>query len=178
MLSSIYVRLATGDKLCLLEHLDNGDGKSWFKRYELCAAANEWNDARKLLWLPTLLKGQAWVIFELLRDEEKDTYDYLKKAISERLNPDTDENRLVACEQLMLRQFKDWCEIVDELNLDLEKLLDKSSPGLPAEIRETELRFHLMNSLPEKVAFQLKLSPKGTYVCGDHLKGQRNFTDL
>ena len=156
--------MATGDKLCLPEHLDDGDSKSWFKRYELCAAANEWNDARKLLRLPTLFKGRAWAIFESLHDEEKDTYDHLKRAISERLNPDTDENRLVAREQLMLRRFKEGCESVDELARDLERMLEKSSPGLPAEIRETELRFYLMNSLPEKVAFQLKLSPKGTYA--------------
>ena len=41
---------------------------------------------------------------------------------------------------------------------------DKLSPGLPAEIRETALKFHLINSLPEKVVFQLKLPPKGSYA--------------
>ena len=40
-------------------------------------------------------------------------------------------------------------------------LLDRSSPGLPAEIR---LRFHLMSTLPAKLALQLKLLPKGTYT--------------
>ena len=50
---------------------------------------------------------------------------------------------------------------MDELARDLERLLDRSSPGFPATICEAELRFHLMNSLPEKVAFQLKLLPKG-----------------
>ena len=104
------------------------------------------------------------MIFELLGKDDKDTYDHLKKAIMERLNPDTDENRLEAREQLMFRRFREGCESVDELARDLEKLLDRSSPGLPAEIRETELRFHLMNSLPDKVAFQLKLSPKGAYA--------------
>ena len=91
--------MATGDKLCLLEHLDDGDVKSWFKRHELCAAANKWNDARKLLRLPMLFKGRAWAIFESLHNGEKDTYDHLKRAILERLNLDTDENRLVAREQ-------------------------------------------------------------------------------
>ena len=43
-------------------------------------------------------------------------------------------------------------------------MLDKSSPGLPVEIRKAELQFHLMNSLPEKGAFQLKVSPTDTYV--------------
>ena len=65
---------------------------------------------------------------------------------------------MVACEQLMLRRFREGCESIDELARDLEGMLDKSSPGLPAEIREVELRFHLMNSLPKKVAFQLKVS--------------------
>ena len=64
----------------------------------------------------------------------------------------------------MLRRFREGCESIDELARDLERMLDKSSPGLPAEIREAELRFHLMNSLPEKVSFQLKVSPKGTYA--------------
>ena len=80
------------------------------------------------------------------------------------LTPDTDKNRMVACEQLMLRQFREGCESVDELARDLERMLDMSSPGLSVEIREVELQFHLTSSLPEKVAFQLKVSPKGTYV--------------
>ena len=156
--------MATGDKLCLPEHLDDGDARSWFKRYELCAAANEWNEAKRLLRLPTLFKGRAWAIFESLSDDVKDTYDHLKGAMTQKLNPDTDENRMVAREQLRLRRFREGCESVDELARDLERMLDKSSPGLPAEIREAELRFHLLNSLPEKIAFQLKLSPKVSYA--------------
>ena len=156
--------MATGDKLCLPEYLDDGDAGSWFKRFELCAAANEWNNAKMLLRLPTLFKGRAFAIFESLGDDDKDTYGHLKNAMTERLNPDTDENRMVAREQLRLRRFREGGESVDELARDLERMLDKSSPGLPAEIRETELRFHLINSLPDKVAFQLKLSPKGSYA--------------
>ena len=154
--------MATGSKLCLPEYLDDGDATSWFKRYDLCAAANEWNDAKKLLRLPTLFKGRAWAIFESLGDGDKDTYSHLKKAMTEKLNPDTDKSRMVAKEQLGLRRFREGFESVDELARDLERLLDRSSPGLPASIREAELRFHLMNSLPEKVAFQLKLLRKGS----------------
>ena len=82
----------------------------------------------------------------------------------EKLNPDTDKSRMVAREQLGLRQFQEGFESMDELARYLERLLDRSSPGLPAETRETELRFHLMNSFPEKVAFQLKVSPKGSFA--------------
>ena len=96
-------------------------------------------------------------MFESLGDSEKDTHAHLKGAMTERLNPDTDKNRMEAREQLMLRGFREGIESVDELARDLERMLDKSSPGLPAEISEAELWFYLMNSLPEKVAFQLVL---------------------
>ena len=45
----------------------------------------------------------------------------------------------------------------------MERLLDKASPGLPAINRNAELRYHLLNALPEKVALQLKLLPKVDY---------------
>ena len=64
----------------------------------------------------------------------------------------------------MLRRFREGVESVDKLARDLESMLDKSSPGLAAEIHEAELRFHLVNSLPEKDVFQLKVSPKDTYA--------------
>ena len=55
-------------------------------------------------------------------------------------------------------------ESVDKLTHDLERLLDKALPGLPAEIRDRELKHHLMNTLPEKVSLQLKLLPTHTYT--------------
>ena len=55
-------------------------------------------------------------------------------------------------------------ESVDELARDLERLLDKASPGLPIEIRDRELKYHLMNALPEKISLQLKLLPTQTYT--------------
>jgi len=100
----------------------------------------------------------------LLGEADNASYDSLKKAIVGRLNPDTDEDRLAAREQLTRRRFREGSESIDELARDLETLLDHSSPGLPANIHDAELRFHLMNSLPEKAALQLKLLPKGTYA--------------
>ena len=85
----------------------------------------------------------------MLGEADNASYDSLKKAIVGRLNPDTDEDRLVACEQLTRRRFREESESIDELARDLETLLDRSSP---ANIRDAELRFHLMNSLPEKAA--------------------------
>ena len=55
-------------------------------------------------------------------------------------------------------------ESVDELARDIEKLLDQASPGLPNEVKDSELRFHLINSLPERVSLQLKVQPKVGYA--------------
>ena len=156
--------MATGTTICLPEPLEDGNAKSWFRRFDVCAAANEWDAAKKLVRLPTLLRGRTWAIYESLGETDNASYEALKKAIISRLNPDTDEDRLAAREQLTHRRLREGIESLDELARDIETLLDRSSPGLPAEIRDSELRFHLMSALPEKVALQLKLLPKGTYA--------------
>ena len=139
--------------------LHDEDSCSWFKRLEVCVAANGWEVAKKLLHLLTLLRGHAWAVFDSLRETETDTYEHLKAAL---LSPDTEEDRLAASERLSLRKFRDGGESTDESACDLERLLDRATLGLPANVRDTKLRFHLINSLPEKVTFQLKLLPKGT----------------
>jgi len=99
-----------------------------------------------------------------LGEDETDSYDHLKAALLKQLSPDTEEDHLTTRKQLSCRKLREGGESIDELACDLEQLLDKASPGFPAELRDSELRIHLMNSLPERVAFQLKLLPKGTFV--------------
>ena len=80
-----------------------------------------------------------------------------------RLCPDTEEDKIVARERLSQRQLCEG-ESVDELARDLEKFLDLATPDLPAAVRDSELRFHFINSLPEQVSLQLKLQPKVNYA--------------
>ena len=91
--------------------------------------------------------------------EEMDTYKHMKAAILKRLCPDTEEDRVVARKRLSKRCLHEG-ESVDELAHDIEKLLDQASPGLPNEVKDMQLRFHLINSLPERVSLQLKVQPK------------------
>ena len=156
--------MATGVGLALPEPLHDEDSRSWFKRFEVCATANGWDEAKKLLRLPTLLRGRAWAVFDSLGEANTDSYEHLKASLLRRLSPDTEEDRLAARERLSVRKFRDGAESIDELARELERLLDRASPGLPANVRDTELRFHLINSLPEKVAFQLKLLPKVSFA--------------
>ena len=92
-----------------------------------------------------------------------DTYEHLKEALLSGLSPDTEEDRQSTSESLSRRKLCKNPESIDELARDLERLLDKVSPGLPAINRNAELRYHLLNALPEKVALQLKLLPKVDY---------------
>ena len=156
--------MATGGTIALPEPLEGEDARSWFKRYEVCVAANGWNDQKKFSRLPTLLKGRAWAVYDSLHDEgDTDTYEHLKAAILKRLCPDTEEDRIVAREKLSRRRLREG-ESVDEIAREVEKLLDQASPGLPEELRESELRFYLINALPDKVSLQLKLQPKCSYA--------------
>ena len=47
-----------------------GDDIEWFQRFQICSHANEWNDTKKALKLPTLLEGEA--LAELTDDDQKD----------------------------------------------------------------------------------------------------------
>ena len=69
----------------------------------MCAVANGWDAAKKLIRLPTLLRGRAWAIFDSLTEAEMDLYDHLKAAILSRMCPDTEEDKIVARECLSQR---------------------------------------------------------------------------
>jgi len=84
---------ATGTGIALPEPLQGDNAKSWFK---VCAAANSWDVAKKLLRVPTLLKGQAWAIINCLTEDENDIYDHLKTALLAQLAPDSGEERMRA----------------------------------------------------------------------------------
>ena len=121
--------MAAGNRICLPEPLEDGDAKSWFRRFDVCVATNDWNAAKKLIQLLTLLRGRAWAIYESLGEDDNASYDALKNAMISRLNSDTGEDHLAACEQLTRRCFQEGGESIDELARDIEKLLDRSSPG-------------------------------------------------
>ena len=104
-----------------------------------------------LLRTPTLLKGQAWAVFESLLEAETDTYERLKVALLARLSPDTVEERLIAREELSRKKLVEGRESIDELARCIERLVDKVSLGLLANVRVNELQYHLINVLPEKV---------------------------
>ena len=73
------------------------------------------------------------------------------------------EERLIACEEFSHKKFVEGRESIEELARCIERLVDKASPGLPTDTRASELLYHLINALPDKVSLQLKLLPQGNY---------------
>ena len=86
----------------------------------VCTAVNEWNTAKKLIQLPTLLRGRVWAIYQSLGEADIESYDTLKGIIISRLNPDTNEDHLAAREQLPRRHYREGGESIDELARDIE----------------------------------------------------------
>ena len=102
-----------------MDTLSHGSGNSMCAPQPMSGTA-----AKKLVRLPTLLRGHAWAIYESLGETDNVSYEALKKAIISRLNPDTDEDCLAAREQLTHRRLQEGTESLDELARDIETLLD------------------------------------------------------
>ena len=56
----------------------DGDAREWFQRFEICAAANQWDGTLKL---PTLLEGEALAIWLELSTEQKADYAVAKEQL-------------------------------------------------------------------------------------------------
>ena len=59
-------------KICVPETFSDGEFSQWMRRFDLCSAANKWDDEIKLVRLPTLLRGRAFSMFERLQLSEED----------------------------------------------------------------------------------------------------------
>ena len=60
----------------------SGDATEWFKRFEICSKANQWNDTTKAVKLLTPLEGEAFAIWLGLSEEEQDDFSVAKEKLS------------------------------------------------------------------------------------------------
>ena len=65
----------------------SGDATEWFKRFDICSTANNWNNATKALKLPTLLEGEALAIWLELGEREHSDYGTARSRILEAMTP-------------------------------------------------------------------------------------------
>lgn len=91
-------------------------------------------------------------------------YEHLKTALLAWLSQNTVERDLLHVKNLRNhRRFVEGRESIDEMACCIKRLLDKASPGLLANVHDSELQYHLINALLDKVLLQLKLLPQEGY---------------
>ncbi|KAF4739885.1 paraneoplastic Ma antigen [Perkinsus olseni] len=82
----------------------NLDFDQWVRKFKACAVANQWQEADQLRHLPPLLRGDAWILYDELSADEKDTMDHLASNLS-RDFPDRDvpaeDQRYLQSEQVL-----------------------------------------------------------------------------
>ena len=78
------------------------DAHEWFQRFEICCAANQWNDEAKARKLPTLLEGEALAIWLELSEEQQADYKVAKKQLIEKMVP----TEFVSLEEVARRSYR------------------------------------------------------------------------
>ena len=61
----------------------NGDLKEWIAKFEVCATSKGWDDPAKTKKIPTLLEGEALVVYLEMEEDDKD-YSKVKEALREK----------------------------------------------------------------------------------------------
>ena len=64
-----------------------GDPVEWFQRFEICCCTNNWDDTVKAKKLPTLLDGEAIVVWFELTPKGQKVYSSTKEKIVKQIVP-------------------------------------------------------------------------------------------
>ena len=130
----------------------------WLSRFEICAAANGWNDEVKAAKLPTLLEGEALAVFlELEQDAHRKDYQMIKQYLQKAFHP-------VEAQFSVLQQFEKRRLLPGESPRmflhNLRRTLVVAMPDLEDVSREKLLLHHFIAGLPDPYARQLRVIPE------------------
>ena len=116
--------------ISLPRQFSDGDPTEWFKKYEICCDANEWEDDTKAKKLPTLLEGEALAIWLELTTEEKANYATSKAKIIAGMAP----MRFVSLDDFRARRLNPGEPLPVFLH-ELKQLSKKAMPDADAAMR-------------------------------------------
>ena len=143
--------MATSSHISLPKPFSTGDAVEWFQRFEICSRANEWNDAKKALKLPTLLEGEALAVWVELTDDEQKDYAVTKKKIIDAIMP----MQFVSLDDFHKRMLMPG-ESLSMYVHQLKQLLNQAMPDISADAREQLLLHQFLSGLPQEVSKQLR----------------------
>ena len=127
-----------------------GNAIEWFKRFELCCKANNWDGDMQALKLPTLPEGEALAIWlELSEDEQKD-YERAKKGITDKIMP----MGFTSLEEFHQRKLHPR-EALSVYVHNLKVLIERAMPGIDATSRGQLLLHQFLAGIPQHVSRQL-----------------------
>ncbi len=119
-----------------------GDANEWFKRFEICCRANDWNEATKALKLPTLLEGEALATWLDLTEVEQQSYETAKQKIVKKMTP----MGFTSLEDFHRRKL--WPgEALSVFLYELRKLLEQAMPSLEDPAKKQLLLHQFMAGL-------------------------------
>ena len=119
------------------------------QRFEICSRANEWNDAKKALKLPTLLEGEALAVWIELTDNEQKDYTITKKKIINAIMP----IRFVSLADFHKRMLMPG-ESLSMYVHQLKQLLNQAMPDISAAAKKQLLFHQFLSGLPQEVSKQ------------------------
>ena len=159
--------MATSSHVSLPKPFSTGDAVEWFQRFEICSRANEWNDAKKVLKLPTLLEGEALAVWIELTDDEQKDYAITKKKIIDAIMP----VRFVSLADFHKRMLMPG-ESLSMYVHQLKQLINQAMPDISAAAKEQLLFHQFLSGLPQEVSKQLRVTGATTTLTGavEHAK--------
>ena len=128
-----------------------GDPTEWFKRFEICSAANDWDDAMQAKKMPTLLEGEALAVWLDLSEDDQKNYSEAKKKIIARLAPMS----FVSLDDFHARRLRPG-ESLPVFVHSLKSILGQAMPDVEEGTRKQLLRHQFLAGLPAAVSKKLR----------------------
>ena len=125
----------------------------WFKKFEICCKANNWDDVTKAVKLPTLLEGETLAIWLEFSEVEQASYETAKKLLVSKLTP----AEFVSLEEFHKRSLRPG-ETLTLFVHNLKTLLDRAMPGMDADARGQLLVHQFLTGIPQTVGTQIRAS--------------------
>lgn len=126
-----------------------GDFSEWIQRFEICCDANGWDADKQLKKLPTLLEGEALAVWLEAADDERGSYDIIKKKLIVTLNPDS----FVALDEFHKRRLRPD-ETPTLYVFRLKKMLEKT--GIEGDAVDKMVLHQFLAGLPTHISRQLR----------------------